>query len=313
LPILALVLHDWHAYGEVHLLTMFSSQNDPQHKPALMAMHNLIAGVAMLGGAGVLPILVWRQETIVGGLLGAGIGLNAAFFSGQSAAQAVPTVLFTAAGVAALSLAVSPRVREPGLSAWALGGASFFLFVRFAATRYWAAFAPGVALLALRNAGQRTGLLIAGIAVNVLVSLGISIDDQNFARCCRDAAHQVSASGTGTFSGHWGWQHYLEEEGWRPIERDGDPGRLYAFARVSDPQLPDRSVCLQLIERFKMADQWWGPRVHSLYLQASYHAGGLGSYAPWTLSDEPYEVISVYHRCDDPAGDEVPFATSESR
>lgn len=142
------------------------------------------------------------------------MGLDAAWVSGLNSVQTVPAVLSTAAGAAALSLAFSPRIRDPILSVWALGGAAFFFVVRFAATRYWAAFLPGVGLLAFRNAQRSKGWVAAGIVVNSVVSFGIAIDDQNLARGYKDAAKKVASShGTGTFSGHWGWQHYLEKEG----------------------------------------------------------------------------------------------------
>lgn len=299
-PIILLILHDWHAYDRVHLFAMFASQNDAEQKTVWDAVHNVVAGIAMLGGAAVLPVLVWRRESIAGAILGAAVGLQVAWLSGQTIPQAIPTVLATAAGMAALTLALAPRVREPVLSAWALGGALFFFFVRFAATRYWAAFVPGVGLLALRNARHSSFLLMAGIAVNVLVSLGIAIDDQNLARAYKDAAHRVADRGTGTFSGHWGWQHYLEREGWSPLERGGPPGELHAHAsRAGGAQLPDPAACLRLVERFPLPDRRWGPRTYTWYGRAFYHAGGRGRYAPWTFSDEPYDVITISRRCSD--------------
>lgn len=304
-PILLLILHDWHAYGRVHLLAMFASQNDAEQKTIGDAVHNVVAGIAMLGGAAVLPVLVWRRESVAGAILGAAVGLEVAWLSDLTIPQTIPTVLSTAAGTAALALAVAPRVREPVLSAWALGGALFFFFVRFAATRYWAAFVPGVGLLALRNTRHSSSLLAAGIAINVLVSLGLAIDDQNFARIYKTAAQKVAAHGTGTFSGHWGWQHYLAKEGWSPLERGGQPGELHVYAsRAAAPQLPDPAACLTLVERFSLRDRWWGPRTYSWFGRAFYHAGGRGQYAPWTLSDEPYDVIVVCRRCE-PDGDEA--------
>lgn len=301
-PTLALVLHDLHAYGQIHLLVMLGWQNDPEHKSWLTAIDTAISGVAMLGGAVVLPVLIWRRQAVVGALLGAAIGLDAAFLTGQRLGQAIPTMLFTAGGMAALSLAIAPRIRHPVLSSWAVAGALFFLVTRFAATRYWVPFMPGVALLALRNAGSRTRLQSVGIAANVLLSLGIAIDDQNFARAHKAAAQQVAQFGTGTFSGHWGWQHYLQAAGWSPVERGGPTASWHAYARSADSQLPDPAICLEFVERWQMQDKWWGPRVYSPYGRAFYHGGGVGWYAPWTLSDEPYEVITLYQMCDDSPG-----------
>lgn len=298
-PISLLVLHDLHAYGRVHLLEMFASQNDTEYKTIGDSLHNTIAGIAMLGGAGLPPILIWRRETVAGAILGGVIGFEAAWLSGQSPHQAIPTILFTAAGMAALTLALAPRVREPVLSAWGLGGACFFFFVRFAATRYWAAFVPGVALLALRNIQHSKRWLVIGIIVNALISFGIAHDDQSLAIAYQNAAQQVASRGIGTFSGHWGWQHYLERAGWTPLETNGPPGEWHAHAmHAGGSQLPDPAICLRVEERITLPDRSWGPRVYSWRDRAFYHAGGAGNYAPWTISDEPYDFVTLYRRCD---------------
>ena len=297
LPILALFLHDWHAYGEVHLQSVFAWQNDPAKKSLARGFGNLVAGMAMLGGAAVLPVLVWRRESIAGAILGAALGFNAAYFSGLTLAGTIPTVLFTAAGGAAIALAAAPQVRELTLSVWALGGTIFFFITRFAAARYWAAFLPGVGLLAIRNAQQSRRWLITGIAVNIALSLAMAVDDQNHARAQKTAALKVAEYGTGNFSGHWGWQHYLERAGWVPMERDGSPEQFHARSRAASQQLPNRSSCLELIERFHVSDSWPGPRLYAPFGEANYHAAGGTRFVPWTLSNEPYEVISLYRRC----------------
>lgn len=48
-PIAALILRDLDAYGRIHLLAMFASQNDAQKKTIVDSAHNMIAGIAMLG------------------------------------------------------------------------------------------------------------------------------------------------------------------------------------------------------------------------------------------------------------------------
>lgn len=366
LPAMALILHDLHAYHEIHLLAMLFFQNDPEHKSRMDALHNLVAAVAMLGGAGVLPVLIWRKGTAVGAFVGAWVGANVAYLSGQSLAHAIPTVLFTSMGAAALSLAFARQVNDRLLVFWTAFGCLLFLVSRFPATRYWIPFVPAIALLALRNqlcgfkasgrnklTGSRSHQTLAGpaktklwrvrlreictcrspksidpareshdlveantasvpndrarrvvafgIVVNVLVSLGLAIDDQEFARAQRDAAIRVSRLGTGTFSGHWGWQHYLLAAGWQPVEENGKPGELHASSRAAAPQRPDWTVCLDVVEQYSMPDRWWGPRVHSGVGGAWYHAGGERAYAPWTFADDSYDDIIVYRRCSPPS------------
>lgn len=296
-PLAALAGHDLHAYGQVHFLATFFAQNDLDKKSIADVLGNPVAGIAMLGGAGVLPILVWRREAVAAACLGAGLGVNAAWFSGQSTTGAVATVLSTAAGGAALSLAMAPRVRNPELSAWAIGGALFFFTVRFAATRYWAAFVPAVGLLALRNAAHSRRWIAFGITANVAASFLLAVDDQNHALALKNSARRVAQMGVGNFSGHWGWQHYLEAAGWTPLERGGDPASIHARSSAATQQPPREDACLKLVERFTAEDRWWGPRLHAPYAQASYHAGGNRRYAPWTFSNEPYNITAIYWRC----------------
>ncbi len=294
IPVILLVLHDLHAYGEIHLLTMFLNQNDA--KGVARTWGNVIAGIAMVGGAGVLPILIWRKESFFGALVGAIIGLSTAYLAEQSPDAAIATILFTAFGVAALSLALTHKVKEPVLSAWAIGGALFFFVVRFAAARYWAAFIPGAALLALRNCENNRTLIFTSIGLNVLLSFLLAVDDQNHARANQLAAVKASQYGTGEFSGHWGWQHYLTQAGWQPLERGAVPSDLYARGTAAGQQNPATSAKLIFVDHFMIEDQWWGPRVHAEFGKASYHSSGGDGFAPWTLSNEPYDQVWIYQR-----------------
>jgi hypothetical protein len=298
IPLCLLILHDWHAYGEIHFLAMAADQNDQQERPFWMAAHNVAAGIAMLGGAGVLPILVWRRASIAGAILGAGLGLQVAYLSNHSWIQAIPTVLCLAGGMATLSLALS-KAGDWDLFLWSWGGAAFFGVAKFAATRYWTAFLPGAAFLAIRNGSHNPRWLVCGIVVNVLISLGMAIDDQELARGYQQAAfHAAAYSAEGTYGGHWGWQHYLSKSGWSALEAGTETGPWHAHPLYAEVQLPSPESCLRRVEQFPIQDKWWGPRIMSHRLHAWYHAGGYGSYAPWTLSDEPYDIITIYRRCD---------------
>lgn len=299
LPLLLLILHDLHAYGKIHLLTMIALQNDAEHKSFYDALHNWVAGTSMLGGAVIPPVLVWRRESACGAIIGAVVGLEVSLVSGLNATQTVAATLAISAGTAALALAFAPTVREPFLSVWAIGGSVFFLTTRFAATRYWAAFVPAVGLLTYRNARNSPWLIGVGITVNCLLSLGIAIDDLNLAIAYRDAARRVASTyEPGSFAGHWGWQHYLEQAGWSALEQDTIPSGIHARAVYAGPQPLAPSTCLELVETFSVPDRWPGPRIYSMLHRAFYHSGVRGRYVPWTLSDEPYDVFSVYRTCE---------------
>jgi hypothetical protein len=215
-----------------------------------------------------------------------------------------PTVLFTAAGAVSFG-ALRLRTREDRLLAsWFLGGFVFLLTLQFAATRYWLLFLPALILAAmrLRPSGKRLALAVVASAA---VSLGMAVDDHAFARAYRDEARVLShgSSGTRSFAGHWGFQHYLERLDWKPLEAGTAPAGLLAVAWGTWPQRPDPSACLERIEETDLEDTFWGPRVHTASGAANYHSSGVSAnppvdtYAPWTFSSEPYDHVTVFRPC----------------
>ena len=124
----------------------------------------------------------------------------------------------------------------------------------------------------------------------------------------------------GRFAGHWGWQYHLEGSGWQPLEEDSPvpEGQLLAVSSISWPQAP-ASGCFELIQCVSAAPLPYLPRVHAPVAGANLHSfssspipGSSGSpcpvkqawdlaptesYAPWTFSEEPQEVLSIWKSC----------------
>lgn len=301
LPLALLVLHDLHAYGQVHLVAMGSFQS-VANTPWDVARKG-VAAVAMLGGVGVLPVLSARARGGIGAVVGAMVGLAAGWASGLDDTALVMTTLSVAAGAMGL---VSLRFRDPKdqfLALWALGGLVFLLSLRFTAARYWLPFVAAPVLAAARlHDGPGVRLLAAAVAANMLIAFGISWDDRNLARAQQELADWVGP-GPGTFAGHWGWQHHMEAQGWTALEDDGPPGTRHAVALAPWPQEPD-STCLEEVDRRAIPDTFFGPRTHSRRGGANLHAFVVAgdpiveTYAPWSFSDEPYDEVVLYRRCD---------------
>jgi len=304
-PLLALALHDLHAYGEVHIVAMTAFQGVSETPRELLRKG--IASLAMLGGVGLIPILSVSKRAIPFALIGVGLGLLAGEISQLNTEQTAITVLFTAAGAAAFSTLRLSDQKTLFLAAWAIGGGVFLLTLRFSAARYWLPFLPAFLLAALHQTQQlkRSQLWVkVAIGTSLSLSLGLAVDDMAMAQAHRQAAFIVSDHGRGSFSGHWGWQHYLEEVEWSPIEEDGETRFIHAVAENPWPQPPSNNICLELIDNFTIEDRWFGPRVHSRNAAANYHsyiiAGEVPkeTYSPWWFSNEPYERVAIYHRCD---------------
>lgn len=306
LPILLLQLHDLHAYGRSHFWAMVRFQSDPLHgTPVEHKAATLLAG---LGGAALLPWLSLQRRnpwpTLIGAVAGTALGAWQGIIWGQTAPQLAMTIACCAAGGSAWGL-LRPRSRTDWLPlCWAAGGFLFLLTLRFAATRYWMPFFPAFVLAAL--AGKPSRLRIAtAVTLNALLALGMAIDDQAFAEAQRSAARQVAQRWpAGTFSGHWGWQYYLEEAGWTLVEEGGEVGEIHALSSHAWPS-PWRDTCLNPIASFGMPDRWPGPRVHTEAGAANYHASDLlrtrgmmmATFSPWTLADDDYDLIRVFERC----------------
>ncbi len=323
-PLVLLLAHDLHAYGQLHLLAMGSFQSTSTTGWELF--RKLVAALAMLGAAGILPVLVvrggWRAA--IPGLVGAVLGMVAGQASGLPLGAALWTAVCVGAGAAVL---VGPLlVRSPDepaadwifLVAWALGGLVFLLALRFTAARYWLPFLPAVALAWLRLRPRR-GLVIAAVASQIAVGLGLAVDDLAMARAGKAAASWAQTEAQACLqcdgpelrrllvAGHWGWQYYLEQRGWRALEDEArlNSGVVLAVAETPWPQQPHDSTCLERIGEHSVADRWPGPRVHTAAGRANLHAfmiagqPPLETYAPWTLASDPYERVVLYRVCDE--------------
>ncbi len=321
-PLAALLLHDLHAYGELHLLAMTGFQSVSDGGRDLF--RKLVAALAVLGGAGLLPVLALRggRAALGGAVTGGLLGGAAAGLSALPPSAAVVTVIFCAAGGAVLagplvglglgsSQPADERADALFLLAWAWGGLLFLLCLRFTAARYWLPFLPAVVLGWTRSRPPRPWLL-AALGVQVLVALGLAVDDYAMAVAGRQAAADVHAaagpaSEERVFAGHWGWQHYLEAAGWRPLEDEETlaPGALLAVARQPWPQQLHGSVCLEQVWEREYPDRWPGPRGHSESGRANLHAFVIAGtppvevYSPWSFASDPREHAVLYRVCGD--------------
>lgn len=306
LPILASSTHDLLAYGRPHLLAMVGFQSVADDDRALI--RKAAALLAMLGGAGVLPVLAWGRPraAALGLALGAALGLGVGLLSNQGGVALATTILACGAGGATLGGAVRARDRlDAFLLAWIGLGALFLLTLRFAATRYWLPFLPPVALLGLRSSGPR----LVRVAVPLTLGLGalLCLDDLRLARAQERLAAdvlEVAHGQRGLIAGHWGFQWHLQEAGWTPLEDDAavPPGALLAVSADAWPQSPAEG-CLEPLGRYSVDDPWPLPRVHTIAGAANLHANLLSadppveSYAPWGFGRDPLDTVTLWRGC----------------
>jgi hypothetical protein len=315
LPLALLAAHDLSAYGQIHLLAMASFQSTAGS--GWETFRKGAAALAMLGGAGLLPLLAVRGGRWSAGLalLGAFVGVLAARGSSLPPGATTWTVACCAGGGALFGALTRGEDRSDKifLGVWALGGLLFLLTLRFTAGRYWLPFLPALGLAWLRLHPPRA-LLAASLGLQAALALLLAVDDAAQARADQQAARDVQVAAAGwpgprSFAGHWGWQHALQAAGWTPIEDDAPlpAGSMLAVADAPWPQRPADGTCLELLwERSypgRHDGRWPGPRVHSAAGRANLHAflvagqPPLETYTPWSLAGDPREHAALYRVC----------------
>lgn len=207
-------------------------------------------GLAFVGGC-TLPALIcipwlWRRTFIFGGCVAA-IGTAAAawgwFNVGSPFAQqhdeflAVQLLLFIVGGMSVLALGVSDvwRRRDADsvfLAAWVAGSFIFAAYVNWTInSRSVLPLIPAAAILIARRldevqrpSRQAVRALVTPLVVSGLVCLWVAWGDTALANSAREAAqiiHDKTASQPGKvfFSGHWGFQYYMQSFGAQPLDQ----------------------------------------------------------------------------------------------
>jgi 4-amino-4-deoxy-L-arabinose transferase-like glycosyltransferase len=141
--------------------------------------------------------------------------------------------LFALAGLSVLALPILDLKRHKNAEAlllllWVFGTLLFCLVNWTINGRTILPMMPAVAILLLRHieaSGARTGRRLNWcLAAAAALSLLVSFADYRLAESARIAVHDITLKveslpkGTIWFQGHWGFQYYAQENGWRPFD-----------------------------------------------------------------------------------------------
>jgi 4-amino-4-deoxy-L-arabinose transferase-like glycosyltransferase len=257
-PALAFALWNlWSArlYGAPHFFAQLDVQLRGATESELAVLAHLLPLLAHLGGGGVFPLWLAasaltgtrRDGPILGGALAAAaLALFAAMpritgYVPYDALHGALVLLFLAGILALLARAVGECVTEwraarrlPRetlfLLAWVAAVLALHARGIHTAAKYALPALPAVVFLALRGVRALTGseparraLVAAGIALTLATGLAVAWADHELAAMYRRMAAYAAAvhgrePGTLHFTGHWGWQHYLEQLGARAYE-----------------------------------------------------------------------------------------------
>lgn len=291
IPFLILTCHDIWAYGQSHFLHMIAFQSSDS-SPWFLKMMSLCA---MLGGAVVLPMVSRDRHTLISCMIALGIG-----------SATLPHVhhktdafwIFSGLFLVLNSVRIDGGKRL-ALSLWIVGGVIFLSQLRFAAARYWLPFFFPVLLILIQDKKFRVKMIM--LCMTSILSIFLMIDDYRFACAHRDAAQRIlEKSSVGSFAGHWGWQHYLQESKWRSVEDDMTLQKGMMFASINTAWPQEIQGCRTLQEEFS-SQSFWGPRVHTYQGKANIHSShiaGLGMvFSPWSFGSDPYVHVQLFRAC----------------
>jgi 4-amino-4-deoxy-L-arabinose transferase-like glycosyltransferase len=317
-----------HLYGTAHFLGATDVVLDRGMKPA--EFWNQLASAPVYGGAALLFPIAWWASRLLGGGRGselavAGVVLGAAVvryaLPGGEPPRRNPLEVEEAvlaalgfAGAFALWLACLAPSRSLAsaedrfLALWLAGFLVWSLFLNWhvnAADALLAA--PPLLLILFRHAALRLGpRLVAGcVAVQLALSLLLATADAIQADFYRSAAARIAAEigdqpGARWHVGHWGFQHYLAQQGFQPVLppqygrselREGD---WVASARNVSQLDVSRDM-----NRYRLREVWTWTETSWLPLRTtnadasggfySHHAG----YAPFAWSHLPVDQVML--------------------
>jgi len=289
----------------------------------------LLVGLVFAGGC-YLPLLfhaprLWRGRALLGGAVLAlfmagllawmgGIGGHALVGDhGRRWSIILHAAVFTVAGAGLLAVCISDFVSARDedallLALWVLGTLAFGSFFNWTVNaRSLLPMAPAVGILLVRAADRR-GLVIApdawrvsAFASTAVAALLLGIADLRLADAARQAAEDLAAKlqrESVWFEGHWGFQYYAQQRGFRAIDLRATllrPGEVVVLPRNS-PQvhpLPSPAISLQGVLDYPLFA--WAATMDPKAGAGFYSdAWGPLPFAFGRASDEEYVVVSIH-------------------
>jgi 4-amino-4-deoxy-L-arabinose transferase-like glycosyltransferase len=214
-------------------------------------------------------------------------------------------------GCALIALCVSDLRRRGGadavlLAAWVLGTFVFAGFVNWTtSSRAVLPMVPAVAILLLRRmqdvGGSPPVYRAAALAACATVSLSVSCADYHWANEVRSAARKLNETrnqpdAPAYFQGHWGFQYYMEQQGWSAMVWGRDvvkPGQLIAAPsnNYGIPVFFQGPGDVELIEKIGSPEPRW---LHTMSTEigAGFYSSSRGSlpFALGKIRPDRYQV-----------------------
>lgn len=320
LPIVAYTL--WHLHGVYyhgtgHFLNAMAYGADRHAHPGHF-LRQTISTLTFMGGLLAAPLLAFlpfgRKRAAIGMVLGfaAAIALlwkaESALHFQVSAPNRVLLVLLAAGTLVYLARALSDLFSRQDpfgwlLRLWLWGGIIFCFYFNWTVNaRTVLLFAPPALILFARWTENNAALRRTAIALGLAIGLLVSLADYEFAEFGRREAAWVSNrygdDERVRFVGHWGFQYYMEQAGYRHIDfgnpalESGDRAIIPMMHTASNRplrELPKR----HRIEGVYYRSTWLPVRVMNSHAGAGLHGSFLG-LLPFAYSELPVDVVEIW-------------------
>jgi hypothetical protein len=321
MPIFSLLLWNtftWLKYGSPHFFSIAAYQ-----RGSLGTQHLILAlGVLSAIGLGVLPLATILSALRICFARGATALISTSFFLGLWWMAAKYLYAIVEALMLALSITFAVVVigvvlhagwigirtlkrQSVLLVAWILCGLFFQGGLMFSSVRYVLFLAPAFILLVLCQSGRMTGEKSPPVST-LMLSLGwvviVAIGDSRIANMYRDFVSKEVAplleSGRVRFyfDGHWGFQHYAENEGGEAIDvskpHQFNSGDILAIAGNPWPSFPIERLesTPTAVRRTIESHPGWLVRTIDCHSAANFY----GNAMPYGFSRQPSETFQVF-------------------
>lgn len=184
---------------------------------------------------------------------------------------------------------------------WVMGTSAFYVLIsQFMAVRHVLLILPAIIVLsslAIRTVVSRRAKWMT-VAVSAGLASLLAISDFRFAAFYKSEASDIAGylpnSGTVWTSGHWGWQWYARQEGFRQIDYESSrpqPGDYFIEAVGVDRQFSKDTLDLELVRSHVQTDILTNFFCTARSARFYYSTARVG---PWSLSRDCNQRIDVY-------------------
>jgi hypothetical protein len=192
------------------------------------------------------------------------------------------------------------------LALWVFGVFTFASVVNWTTNaRSLLPMAPALAILAMRQI-QRTDIrftrqwIALPIGLSTVLAIVLAISDEQIANASRDAANLIHARartfhGTMWFTGHWGFQWYMENDGAAEVDNDASvlkAGDLFVLPQYNTRTISMPDAAISPVDQFDRPVMSWISTAN-IPCGALFYSSAAGPL-PWVIGPMEPERFTVY-------------------